>query len=146
MAQALVHGARPLQVAGNFDDCLALASKLALDYPVALVNSVNVDRLHGQKTAAFEIVEALGDAPDIHCLPVGNAGNITAYWMGYVEDHEAGNATKRPRMLGLPGQRRGADRERRGGPRAVDDRHRDPDRQPGLVDQGDRRPRRVGRR
>ena len=101
MAQALVHGARPLQVAGNFDDCLALASKLAIDYPVALVNSVNPDRLHGQKTAAFEIVEALGDAPDIHCLPVGNAGNITAYWMGYDEDHAAGNATKRPRMFGF---------------------------------------------
>jgi threonine synthase len=101
LAQALVHGARPLQVGGNFDDCLSLASKLAIDYPVALVNSVNIDRLHGQKTAAFEIVEALGDAPDVHCLPVGNAGNITAYWMGYVEDAEAGNATKRPRMLGF---------------------------------------------
>lgn len=83
LAQALVHGAKLLQVNGNFDDCLALAAKLAQDYPVALVNSVNVDRLHGQKTAAFEIVEALGDAPDIHCLPVGNAGNISAYWMGY---------------------------------------------------------------
>jgi threonine synthase len=101
MAQALVHGARPLQVAGNFDDCLALAAKLAQDFPVALVNSVNPDRLHGQKTAAFEIVEALGDAPDIHCLPVGNAGNITAYWMGYVEDNLAGNTTKRPRMFGF---------------------------------------------
>jgi threonine synthase len=101
LAQALVHGARPLQVAGNFDDCLTVATKLSIDYPVALVNSVNPDRLHGQKTAAFEIVEALGDAPDIHCLPVGNAGNITAYWMGYVSDHEAGNATKRPRMLGF---------------------------------------------
>ena len=86
LAQALVHGARLLQVSGNFDDCLALASKLAQDYPVALVNSVNIDRLHGQKTAAFEIVEALGDAPDIHCLPVGNAGNISAYWMGYSEE------------------------------------------------------------
>jgi threonine synthase len=101
LAQALVHGARPLQVAGNFDDCLALASKIAIDYPVALVNSVNIDRLHGQKTAAFEIVEALGDAPDIHCLPVGNAGNITAYWMGYVEDHDVGRATKRPKMYGF---------------------------------------------
>jgi threonine synthase len=101
LAQALVHGARPLQVSGNFDDCLAVASKLALDYPVALVNSVNPDRLHGQKTAAFEIVAALGDAPDIHCLPVGNAGNIVAYWMGYREDHEAGNATKRPKMYGF---------------------------------------------
>src|SRR5919107_623401 len=101
LAQALVHGARLLQVSGKFDDCLALASKLSLDYPVALVNSVNVDRLHGQKTAAFEIVSALGDAPDIHCLPVGNAGNITAYWMGYREDFGAGNATRRPRMFGF---------------------------------------------
>ena len=101
LAQALVHGAKLLQVAGNFDDCLALASKLSLDYPVALVNSVNEFRLHGQKTAAFEIVAALGDAPDIHCLPVGNAGNITAYWMGYVEDAAAGNASKRPRMFGF---------------------------------------------
>ncbi len=101
MAQALVHGARPLQVAGNFDDCLALAAKLALDYPVALVNSINPDRLHGQKTAAFEIVEALGDAPDIHCLPVGNAGNIVAYWMGYVEEHAVRHTTRLPRMFGF---------------------------------------------
>jgi threonine synthase len=101
LAQALVHGARLLQVSGNFDDCLALASKLSLDYPVSLVNSVNPDRLEGQKTAAFEIVAGLGDAPDIHCLPVGNAGNITAYWMGYKEDHAAGNATRRPRMFGF---------------------------------------------
>jgi len=101
LAQALVHGAKLIQVTGNFDDCLALASKLALDYPVSLVNSVNPDRLQGQKTASFEIVEALGDAPDIHCLPVGNAGNISAYWMGYVEDHEAGNSTRRPRMFGF---------------------------------------------
>jgi threonine synthase len=101
LAQALVHGARLLQVSGNFDDCLALASKLSLDYPVALVNSVNPDRLAGQKTAAFEIIEALGDAPHIHCLPVGNAGNITAYWMGYQEDFAAGNSTRRPKMYGF---------------------------------------------
>jgi threonine synthase len=101
MAQALVHGARPLQVAGNFDDCLSLAAKLSLDFPVALVNSVNPDRLHGQKTASFEIVAALGDAPDIHCLPVGNAGNISAYWMGYQEDLAAGNASKLPKMYGF---------------------------------------------
>ncbi|GGN02630.1 threonine synthase [Actinoplanes campanulatus] len=101
LAQALVHGARLLQVDGNFDDCLALASKLSLDYPVALVNSVNIFRLHGQKTAAFEIIEALGDAPDIHCLPVGNAGNISAYWMGYQEDKEAGNSTRLPKMYGF---------------------------------------------
>ncbi|MEU4425149.1 threonine synthase [Actinoplanes sp. NPDC024001] len=101
LAQALVHGARLLQVDGNFDDCLALASKLSQDYPVALVNSVNIFRLHGQKTASFEIVEALGDAPDIHCLPVGNAGNISAYWMGYQEDRAAGNATRLPKMFGF---------------------------------------------
>jgi threonine synthase len=95
LAQALVHGAKLLQVSGNFDDCLNLAGKLSQDYPVALVNSVNIDRLHGQKTAAFEIVAALGDAPDIHCLPVGNAGNITAYWMGYQEDGKA------PKMFGF---------------------------------------------
>jgi threonine synthase len=101
LAQALVHGAKLLQVNGNFDDCLSLAAKLALDFPVALVNSVNPDRLEGQKTAAFEIIEALGDAPDIHCLPVGNAGNISAYWMGYKEDLAAGNATRTPKMYGF---------------------------------------------
>jgi threonine synthase len=101
LAQALVHGARLLQVDGNFDDCLELARKLAVDHPVALVNSVNTDRIHGQKTAAFEIVDTLGDAPDAHCLPVGNAGNITAYWMGYREYYKAGRATKTPRMLGF---------------------------------------------
>ncbi|MET8360735.1 threonine synthase [Micromonospora sp. NPDC005171] len=101
LAQALVHGAKLLQVNGNFDDCLATAAKLAQDYPVALVNSVNIDRLHGQKTAAFEIVEALGDAPDIHCLPVGNAGNISAYWMGYAEELAAGTTTRAPKMYGF---------------------------------------------
>lgn len=101
LAQALVHGAKLLQVDGNFDDCLALASKLAIDYPVSLVNSVNPFRLQGQKTAAFEIVSALGNAPDVHCLPVGNAGNITAYWMGYCEETAVGNADSRPRMLGV---------------------------------------------
>jgi threonine synthase len=101
LAQALVHGAKLLQVDGNFDDCLELARKLANDYPVALVNSVNPDRLEGQKTAAFEIIEALGDAPDVHCLPVGNAGNITAYWMGYREYAQAGLATHAPRMFGF---------------------------------------------
>jgi threonine synthase len=100
MAQALAHGARLLQVDGNFDDCLELVRKLAADYPVALVNSVNPERLQGQKTAAFEVVDALGDAPDVHCLPVGNAGNIAAYWLGYQEYLADGRATKAPRMLG----------------------------------------------
>ncbi|GAB3707070.1 threonine synthase [Nocardiopsis oceani] len=101
LAQALVHGGRLLQVDGNFDDCLELARKLSVDYPVALVNSVNPYRLQGQKTAAFEIVDALGDAPDIHCIPVGNAGNITAYWMGYTEYAADGVSSKAPRMLGF---------------------------------------------
>ena len=85
LSQAIAHGARLLQVDGNFDDCLVAARKLAEAYPVELVNSVNPDRIEGQKTAAFEIVDTLGDAPDIHVLPVGNAGNITAYWKGYRE-------------------------------------------------------------
>jgi threonine synthase len=101
LAQALVHGARLLQLDGNFDDCLELVRKLSAEYPVALVNSVNDDRLEGQKTAAFEIVDALGDAPDVHCLPVGNAGNITAYWRGYTEYQAAGLASKAPRMAGF---------------------------------------------
>jgi threonine synthase len=101
LAQALVYGARLLQVDGNFDDCLELARKLAADYPIALVNSVNRERLEGQKTAAFEIVDELGDAPDVHCLPVGNAGNIAAYWLGYGEDLAAGRASRAPRMLGF---------------------------------------------
>jgi threonine synthase len=101
LAQALVHGAKLLQVEGNFDDCLALASKLAIDYPVSLVNSVNQYRIEGQKTAAFEVVDVLGDAPDVHCLPVGNAGNITAYWQGYREYAADGTASRTPRMWGF---------------------------------------------
>ncbi|GAA2385673.1 threonine synthase [Nonomuraea africana] len=95
LAQALVHGATLLQVEGSFDDCLEMTRKLSEHYPIALVNSVNPYRLQGQKTAAFEIVDALGAAPDIHCIPVGNAGNISAYWMGY---QEYGTS---PRMFGF---------------------------------------------
>ncbi|MDD2819252.1 MAG: threonine synthase [Candidatus Nanopelagicales bacterium] len=101
LAQAIVHGATILQVEGNFDDCLTLARGLADEYPVALVNSVNPARIEGQKTAAFEIVDMLGKAPDIHCLPVGNAGNITAYWKGYSEYAADGVSQSRPRMWGF---------------------------------------------
>ena len=101
LAQAIVHGARLLQVQGNFDDCLTLARDLADRYPVSLVNSVNPDRIEGQKTASFEVVDLLGNAPDIHCLPVGNAGNITAYWKGYTEYADDGIASRRPRMWGF---------------------------------------------
>jgi len=100
LAQALVHGARLLQVQGNFDDCLDLCRDLSDNYPVTLVNSVNPFRIEGQKTAAFEIVDVLGAAPDIHCLPVGNAGNITAYWKGYTE-YAATLGHQTPRMLGF---------------------------------------------
>ena len=101
LAQALVHGATLLQVDGNFDDCLDLCRDLSADYPVTLVNSVNPYRIQGQKTAAFEVCDVLGDAPDVHCLPVGNAGNITAYWKGYREYAEDATTTRRPRMLGF---------------------------------------------
>ncbi len=101
MTQAVVHGAVLLAVDGNFDDCLDIVRALADSYPVSLVNSVNPFRLQGQKTAAFEICDELGDAPDIHVLPVGNAGNISAYWMGYREYAERGPATHTPRMWGV---------------------------------------------
>src|SRR3954468_22882943 len=101
MGQALVHGSRILQVDGNFDGCLDLARGLSEKYPVALVNSVNPVRIEGQKTAAFEIVDALGDAPDLHLLPVGNAGNITAYWRGYREYAADKVSTRKPRMWGF---------------------------------------------
>ncbi|MEV6904444.1 threonine synthase [Amycolatopsis sp. NPDC051372] len=101
LAQAVLHGARILQVDGNFDDCLELARKTSADYPVTLVNSVNPVRIAGQKTAAFEVCDALGQAPDIHCLPVGNAGNITAYWAGYSEYAEDGVVKNTPRMFGF---------------------------------------------
>ena len=101
LAQAVIHGAKILQVAGNFDDCLTLARELSENYPVALVNSVNPYRIQGQKTASFEIIDALGFAPDIHALPVGNAGNITAYWMGYQEYQKARISKSLPQMWGF---------------------------------------------
>ena len=101
LAQAIVHGATLLQVDGNFDDCLTVARELSDSYPVALVNSVNPVRIEGQKTASFEIVDQLGRAPDIHALPVGNAGNITAYWRGYTEYKADGVSDSCPRLWGF---------------------------------------------
>jgi threonine synthase len=101
LAQALIHGARVLQVRGNFDEALRIVRELPERAPVSVVNSVNPMRIEGQKTAAFEIVDVLGDAPDVHCIPVGNAGNITAYWRGYCEYQQAGRSTRLPRMLGF---------------------------------------------
>ena len=101
LAQAIAHGAVLVQVKGNFDSCLTLARQLSENYPVALVNSVNPFRIEGQKTAAFEVVDMLGAPPDIHCLPVGNAGNITAYWQGYQEYKKAGMSRSLPMMWGF---------------------------------------------
>jgi threonine synthase len=101
LSQAIAHNAQLLQVQGNFDDCLDIARDLAANYPVHLVNSVNPDRIEGQKTAAFEVVEVLEDAPDFHIVPVGNAGNYTAYFRGYREELARGVSTKLPRMFGF---------------------------------------------
>src|SRR5438445_1235127 len=101
MAQTLVHGARVLEIEGNFDAALGVARELAERYPVTLVNSLNPFRLQGQKTGAFEVCDVLGRAPDYHLIPVGNAGNITAYWRGYREYHRAGRVKELPRMVGF---------------------------------------------
>lgn len=100
LAQALIHGAKVVAIEGNFDDALNIVRALGETGRVTVVNSVNPYRIQGQKTAAFEIVDALGDAPDVHCIPVGNAGNITAYWMGYKEYSGMGRSQRLPRMLG----------------------------------------------
>jgi len=100
LAQAMIHGAVVVQIRGNFDAGMELVKQIGLEVPVTIVNSINPFRLQGQKTAAFEIVEELECAPDFHCLPVGNAGNITAHWMGYTEYFEHGIVNNRPKMLG----------------------------------------------
>ena len=101
LAQAFVYGSKVVAIEGNFDDALRLVREIGETEPIAVVNSVNPDRLEGQKTASFEIIEELGDAPDYHILPVGNAGNISAYWMGYEEFLGIGRSTKNPVMLGF---------------------------------------------
>jgi len=100
LAQAVAHGARVIAVDGNFDAALKIARQISEQHPVALVNSVNPYRIDGQKTAAFEVVDALGDAPDLLFIPVGNAGNITAYWRGFVEYYRSEMATQKPGMMG----------------------------------------------
>ena len=101
LAQTVAHGARTIAIKGSFDDALRLAREITQRHPIALVNSVNPERIEGQKTAAFEIVDVLGDAPDVLCLPVGNAGNITAYWRGFVEYYQREEAGRKPRMWGF---------------------------------------------
>ena len=101
LAQAMIQGAKVLAIEGNFDDALRFVREITEQYPITLVNSLNPYRIEGQKTAAFEIVDVLGDAPTYHVLPVGNAGNITAYWKGYTEYAHLGHATHTPKMLGF---------------------------------------------
>ena len=101
LSQAAIHGARVLTVEGSFDQTLTIVRQIAERHPVTLVNSVNPFRLEGQKTGAFEVCDQLGRAPDYHLIPVGNAGNITAYWRGYREYHRAGRVTELPRMVGF---------------------------------------------
>lgn len=101
LAQALLYGAEVLAIQGNFDRALEIVRQMADHYPVTLVNSVNPYRLEGQKTGAFEIVDAMGTAPDWLCIPVGNAGNITAYWMGFCQYHQEGRSDRLPQMMGF---------------------------------------------
>ncbi len=135
LAQALVHGAQVVQVDGSFDDALEICRKLAVEYPVELVNSVNPYRIEGQKTGAFEICDYLGRAPDLHVIPVGNAGNITAYWLGYREYQRDGIIATLPVMRGY--QAAGAAPIVLGHPvdKPSDDRDRDPHRPSRLVGQ-----------
>jgi threonine synthase len=101
LSQALMYGAQVLSIEGNFDDALELVKDISRQYPITMVNSLNPMRLEGQKTGAFEIIEALGRAPDYQFMPVGNAGNISAYWMGYVEFFNKKKADRKPRMMGF---------------------------------------------
>lgn len=101
LAQAMIHGAKVIAIKGNFDDALNLVREITENYPVELVNSINPFRIEGQKTAAFEVCDVLGDAPTFHAIPVGNAGNITAYWKGYKEYESSGKSKSLPKMLGF---------------------------------------------
>ncbi len=101
LAQALIHGATVIQIKGNFDQALEIVRELPSKAPITVVNSINPYRIEGQKSAAYEICDALGKAPDVHCIPVGNAGNITAYWAGYTDYFADGKIARRPKMHGF---------------------------------------------
>lgn len=101
LSQAMIHGAKVIAIKGNFDDCLELVKEITARHKITLVNSLNPYRIEGQKTGSFEICDSMGDAPDFHAIPVGNAGNITAYWKGYKEYKAAGLSKKLPKMLGF---------------------------------------------
>ncbi len=138
MAQAVMFGAEIIQIRGGFDECLQMARELADEYPVSLVNSVNPMRLQGQKTASFEIIAQLGKAPDLHVMPVGNAGNIAAYWMGFGESGAA------PRMWGFQAAGAAPLVARSSDCQSGDRRQRHPHRQPGIVGPRHRGAGRIG--
>jgi threonine synthase len=104
LAQSMIQGAQVMALPGNFDECLTVVLEIAERYPITLVNSLNPNRIEGQKTGAFEICDTLGDAPEYHALPVGNAGNITAYWKGYKQYRELGRTSRLPKVLGFQAQ------------------------------------------
>ena len=141
LAQAVMHGARVISLRGNFDQALELVKQIVERQPVELVNSINPYRIEGQKTAAFEVCDELGAAPDALAIPVGNAGNVTAWWKGFVRVRPGP-----PDAVRLPGRGRRADRARPAGRAARDRRLGDPDRQPGALAGGGGRARGVGRR
>ena len=131
LAQAIAHGARVISIDGNFDQALTWCASSPTGSAIELVNSVNPYRIAGQMTGAFEICDDLGEAPDVLCIPVGNAGNITAYWAGFHAYHAAGVVDRLATDDGVPGRRRGAARAGPPGRASRDGRHRDPHRQPG---------------
>ena len=139
LAQALIHGARVIALQGNFDDALRIVRELSQKHPIELVNSVNPYRIEGQKTAAFEVIEELGKAPDALAIPVGNAGNVTAYWRGF---QEMGTA---PILYGFQAEGAAPLVTRQAGGEAGDRRLGDPDRQPGPLGGGDGRLHRLAR-
>ena len=143
LVQARVHGATVVSINAGFDVALRIVRELCEHHPVTLVNSVNPNRIEGQKTAAFEIVDELGDAPDVLALPVGNAGNITAYWRGFREEHRDGRATPPAADVRRPGRGSGAAGPRTPGRRPADGGNRDSHRQPRVVAGRDRRARSI---
>ena len=146
LAQAMIYGAQVLQIRGNFDQALNLARELTQHLPITIVNSINPDRIEGQKTGAFEIVDVLGDAPDILSIPVGNAGNITAYWRGFTEYHFAQRSATLPEDVGVSSRGRRSHRARTSRRQPRNDRDGDSHRQPRELGSGARSHPRIARR
>jgi threonine synthase len=146
LAQAFMYGSKVVAIDGNFDDALRLVREIGETEPIAIVNSINPHRIEGQKTASFEIIDVLGDAPDIHILPVGNAGNISAYWKGYEDFRKLGKSSRSPRMVGFQAAGSAPIYHNQGGRESRDHRHGHPHRKSrelGIRDRRDARLRRL---